>query len=178
MTRSQAKDPTRRLIPLGNPRAAELPIGSWLVAPRCGYTHHGIYVGAGQVVHYSGLSRRWKRGPVEIVSLAEFSLEWSVRAKWTPTARYVGLQAAERALSRLGEDNYHIMTNNCEHFCAWCLDGASRSRQVELWLAWPRATALAIVAWLVEVLTEVDPLRAKKRSPSWLAALSPDHRTA
>lgn len=156
MKRSLTNDPTLRPIPLGSAAAAELPIGCWLVAPRRGYTHHGIYVGGGRVSHYAGLSRGWNRGPIEIVSLAEFSLGCNVWAKRTPTARYVGLQAAGRALSRLGEDNYSVVTNNCEHFCAWCVDGESRSCQVEKWCAWPRAAALAILARLEEVLYRLN----------------------
>ena len=35
---------------------AQIPLGAHLVTPRCGYTHHGIHVGDGQVVHYMGLS--------------------------------------------------------------------------------------------------------------------------
>jgi hypothetical protein len=31
--------------------------------------------------------------------------------------------------SRLGEHSYRIPTNNCEHFCEWCLNGASRSHR-------------------------------------------------
>ena len=129
----------QRPIELDSPAAAELPLGCWLVTPRRGYTHHGIYVGDGQVVHYSGLSRAWRRGPVEVASLSEFSMGRVLWMKWTPTPRYIGRAAAQRALSRVGEDRYRVMTNNCEHFCAWCLDGESRSRQIERWLAWPRA---------------------------------------
>jgi hypothetical protein len=73
--------------------------------------------------------------------------------KWTPTARYTGMLAAQRALSRVGEDRYRVMTNNCEHFCAWCLDGESRSRQIERWLAWPRAAARATLAGLAQAFT-------------------------
>ena len=36
-------------------------------------THHGIYVGQGQVVHYRGFSGGLRRGPLEEVSLSEFS---------------------------------------------------------------------------------------------------------
>lgn len=135
---------------------------------RCGYTHHGIYVGGGQVVHYSGLSRGWRRGPVEIVSFAEFSLGHNFWAKCTKSARYTGLQAAERALSRLGEDDYRIMTNNCEHFCAWCLDGQSRSHQVERWRAWPLAAVLAIVTRVVSFgwPTALRPHRYRVESAS------------
>jgi Lecithin retinol acyltransferase len=32
---------------------------------------------------------------------------------------------------RLGESDYRLLTNNCEHFCNWCLSGVSRSAQVE-----------------------------------------------
>ena len=177
MRRNGTKDLTLRPIPLGSP-TAELPTGCWLVAARWGYTHHGIYVGGCRVVHYAGLSRGWSRGPVEIVSLAEFSLGQTLWAKWTPTARYVGLAAAERALSRLGEDDYRIMTNNCEHFCAWCLVGESRSRQVEQWFAWPRAMSLGIVAWLVRVLSMLGIFGAMNRSLGALEGLSPNHRRA
>jgi len=27
--------------------------------------------------------------------------------------------------------DYRLLTNNCEHFCNWCLSGVSRSAQVE-----------------------------------------------
>jgi hypothetical protein len=36
-----------------------------------------------------------------------------------------------RARSRLGEDRYHVLRNNCEHFCEWCVRGQHRSYQVE-----------------------------------------------
>src|SRR5438034_9825989 len=97
---------------------ADLPLGCHLVTPRRGFTHHGIYAGDGQVVHYSGLSRSWRRGPVELVSLEVFADGRDVWIEPTPCARYAGVHAVARALSRLGEDRYRIATNNCEHFCA------------------------------------------------------------
>jgi hypothetical protein len=36
-----------------------------------------------------------------------------------------------RARSRLGENHYRLLANNCEHFCNWCLSGVSHSPQVE-----------------------------------------------
>ena len=112
--------------------------------------HHGVYVGNGLVVHYAGLSRSWRRGPVEVISLSEFSPGESLWVRWTPAARHAGPPAVRRALSRLGEDTYRLLTNNCEHFCAWCVEGDSRSLQVERWLARPRATVLAIVARIAQ----------------------------
>ena len=51
----------------------EPPLGSHLVTPRRGYLHHGIYVGARKVVHYSGLAHGLRRGPVEEVPFAHFA---------------------------------------------------------------------------------------------------------
>ena len=36
-----------------------------------------------------------------------------------------------RALSRLGEDKYSLVLNNCEHFAIWCKTGVSESLQVD-----------------------------------------------
>jgi hypothetical protein len=52
----------------------EPPLGAHLSTSRCGYTHHGVYAGHRRVVHYSGLSGFWHRGPVEEVSLSRFAL--------------------------------------------------------------------------------------------------------
>jgi hypothetical protein len=40
--------------------------------------------------------------------------------------------------TNLGEDRYRILSNNCEHFCEWCLRDERRSYQVESLLALPR----------------------------------------
>jgi len=135
-----------------SPLHSGLPLGCWLVTPRRGYLHHGVYAGNGLVVHYAGLSRSWRRGPVEVVSLSEFSRGERLWVRWTPAARHAGLPAVRRALSRLGEDAYRILTNNCEHFCAWCVEGDSRSLQVERWLAWPRAIVRATVPRIAQHL--------------------------
>jgi hypothetical protein len=124
--------------------STELPVGCQLVTPRPGYTHHGIYAGSGMVVHYSGLSNSLCRGPIQLVSLESFAGGHDVWIEPTPRARYAGWHAVARALSRLGEDQYRLVTNNCEHFCAWCLDGEARSPQVERLVAWPRAAAYAL----------------------------------
>ena len=40
-------------------------------------------------------------------------------------------ETVARAESRLGERNYNIATNNCEHFAIWCKTGVSESIQVK-----------------------------------------------
>jgi hypothetical protein len=124
-------------------RDVHFPLGAHLVTPRRWYTHHGIYVGAGQVVHYQGLSSSLRRGPVSKVSLAEFAHGHLVRVHGEADAAYAGIEVVARACSRLGEDAYDVLRNNCEHFCSWCLIGAARSTQVERLLLSSRAVALA-----------------------------------
>lgn len=50
-----------------------LPIGAHLLTPRAGYTHQGIYIGDGRVVHYAGSSRFLHNGPVEETSIESFT---------------------------------------------------------------------------------------------------------
>ncbi len=54
-----------------------------------------------------------------------------------PNAVYTGIAAVERARSRIGEDRYRLLTNNCEHFCTWCVLGVGRSEQVRQCLGNP-----------------------------------------
>ena len=41
-------------------------------------------------------------------------------------------ETVNRALSRLGESRYDILTNNCEHFAIWCKTGVRESYQLNL----------------------------------------------
>lgn len=108
----------------------EPPLASHLVTPRTLYSHHGIYVGNGRVIHYAGLAHGWWRGPVEEVSLESFAHGRGIRVRHDPP-RFGRREVVERARSRLGERSYRILTNNCEHLCAWALRDESRSTQVE-----------------------------------------------
>ncbi len=109
----------------------EPPLGAHLVTSRFGYTHHGIYIGSGKVVHYAGLSRSWHSGPVEEVTLARFAFGHPVRIVDHPESIYSAEEIVHRARSRVGEHAYRLLTNNCEHFCNWCVSGLSRSVQIE-----------------------------------------------
>ncbi len=115
----------------------EPALGAHLITSRRGYNHHGLYVGRGRVVHYSGLSGFWQCGPVEEVSLSRFANGRPVRIVDHLEAQYSPEEIVRRARSRLGENDYRLLTNNCEHFCNWCLSGISRSAQVERRLQLP-----------------------------------------
>jgi hypothetical protein len=132
---------------------ANIPLGAHLVSLRRGYLHHGIYVGEGRVVHYAGLCRLWHRGPIEEVSLERFSAGKPTFIKAINNARFQGAAVVERARSRLGENRYRITSNNCEHFCEWCIHGEPRSRQVDRLVGWPPLFALRRATHFVRLLT-------------------------
>lgn len=130
----------------------ELSLGSHLVSPRGGYVHHGIYVGNGFVVHYGGLVRGLRAGPIEAVSIEQFRQGRPLQVLLESSPYYSSTEVIQRALSRVGEDRYHVLRNNCEHFCEWCLRGEHRSYQVDRWRSWPlraieRATDVAVSLW-------------------------------
>ncbi len=138
----------------------EVPnLAAHVVTERAGYTHHGVYIGGGRVVHYAGLSRVWLAQPVEEVSLAEFG---QGRAMWVQphlNPRFTPEEVVARAKSRLGEDDYRITSNNCEHFCEWCVQGESRSRQIEVWRRMPKhlGNRMRLLVRRVQRLLSLDP---------------------
>jgi hypothetical protein len=126
----------------------DAPIGSHMVTPRRGYLHHGIYVGDGKVVHYAGLCYGIHRGPVEEVTLARFASGRPVWIRSSGMPNFGAKETVRRARSRLGEDRYRLLTNNCEHFCEWCLRGTPRSHQVEALLRQPGRALRAMLGLL------------------------------
>ena len=107
------------------------------------FNHHGIDLGDGTVAHYLE-GREILRSP-----LAEFSRDQPVSLVSYPegscSASGVTLR---RAIGRLGEQNYNLLFNNCEHFAHWCKTGRHRSGQVEDWLHTGSVGALAFGQFL------------------------------
>jgi hypothetical protein len=153
----------------------EPPLGSHLVTPRRGFAHHGIYVGRGNVVHYRSVVRRFCRGPVEEVSLAGFAQKRAIWVRSHSAPRFDGIEVRRRARSRLGEDRYRLLSNNCEHFCEWCLRDEQRSLQVERLLALPRRLARVCREVLARMLAEDD--RVSGQPIYVLRPLPPDRST-
>jgi hypothetical protein len=94
------------------------------------YKHYGIDCGDGTVIHY--------RKPSEVVeqtSIATFSRSNPVYvAEYGTGFGYIPDVVVERAKSRLGERDYNLLSNNCEHFASWCKTGISDSKQIRNYL--------------------------------------------
>ena len=150
--------------------------GMHLVSSRRGYLHHGIYVGGRMVVHYAGLCQLLHSGPVEEVTLSRFSMGRAVRIVEHDEPRYSHQEIARRARSRLGENEYHVLRNNCEHFCNWCISGRSRSPQAERPLASALQAFLLAVRCAIQLPLMLGNLRAppagrrEPTGPAWRVA--------
>ena len=89
------------------------------------YEHHGIDCGDGYVIHY-----RKKNETISRTSMDTFTQGKKVYVKLYQTC-YIPDVVVQRAESRLGEQKYNLLFNNCEHFATWCKIGKVYSQQVE-----------------------------------------------
>lgn len=103
------------------------------------FNHHGIDLGDGTVAHYLE-GREILRSPLEEFSRGQ-PLSVVAYPEGSCSAPGVTLR---RAMGRLGEQNYNLLFNNCEHFAHWCKTGRHRSEQVENWLHTGSLGALAL----------------------------------
>ena len=99
--------------------------------------HHGIDLGDGTVAHYLEGERILRS------SLDDFTSGESPRVIDHAEADPIGL-TLRRAMSRIGEQRYNLLFNNCEHFAVWCKTGQHRSGQVERALGSGAIGALAL----------------------------------
>jgi hypothetical protein len=145
----------------------EPSLGSHVATPRRGYLHHGIYVGAGRVVHYSGLAYGLRRGPVEEISLARFTDGRSIRVRAdAEPSNFDRCEVVRRARSRVGENRYRLFSNNCEHFCEWCVYGEHRSYQVEALLGQPARALRALIRFVSKACSIPARILLGRRSGS------------
>ena len=106
-----------------------MPAADHLQVPRQHglFNHHGIDLGDGTVAHYLE-GREILRSPLQ-----EFSQGHPLQVISHIDASPVGV-TLRRAMGRLGEQNYNLLFNNCEHFATWCKTGRHRSEQVDSFL--------------------------------------------
>lgn len=82
------------------------------------YEHHGIDCGDGTIIHYSKIGD----AQVSRTTRETFARGGSIYIKTVVTA-FIPSVVVQRAESRLGERQYDLFFNNCEHFADWCKTG-------------------------------------------------------
>ncbi len=103
--------------------------GDHVFVRRPGYTHHGVEVNDGMVVHFSGTPGSKRGASIRREPLETFSKDATVQVT-DYGERFDPAEVVERAESKLGQSGYNLYGNNCEHFARWCVTGDHKSRQV------------------------------------------------
>ena len=88
------------------------------------FDHHGIDLGDGTVAHYLEGREILRSQMEEFTQGNESSIINHVQESSTGVT-------LRRAMSRIGEQDYNLLFNNCEHFATWCKTGRHRSSQVD-----------------------------------------------
>ena len=130
-----------------------LPIGAHLVVKHFGYSHHGIYAGRGRVIHYSGFAHFFKKRPIEVTTLEKFSQGKPIHIQSYPRAKYQGRKVVRRIRSRMHENHYHLIINNCEHLCTWAITGVESSTQVVKMLN--RLTTIGYISSIMSIMNSM-----------------------
>jgi hypothetical protein len=133
-----------------------------------GYSHHGIDLGNGNVIHFdAGPWRKLVSHATDVPpTIRETTLNKFARGRDLQVRLYHVFDDPEavvkRAQSRLGQEGYELFNNNCEHFAVWCKTGNSESTQVEAIkdAARPLGKGLTTAAILVRSARHL-PTRAK-----------------
>lgn len=123
------------------------------------YEHYAIYIGNHKVIHYAGGRGDFSgkvsvheadfseflrgAGDYFVLSFAECcpckihseSGFWTNQTNLygiagTKMKPFAGDETVKRAYSRIGEQKYSLLSNNCEHFALWCKTGIAVSSQV------------------------------------------------
>lgn len=134
-------------------------------------THHGIYMGNGRIIHFSGnefslrgLLFSSSTAKIRVTSIARFMAPGGrlrIQSYNTCDPDDVVLNRAERALVEQSFPDYDMFRNNCEHFCHYLKTGVCRSRQVERGAKYA-AAATAVVA--TAVVVGLSASMAKRRA--------------
>jgi len=135
----------------------ELLPGDHVYVRRRLHSHHGIYVGKDRVIHYKGLHKEKKNNPVvQKTNMDEFLRGGKLRHR--DYKERLPMEETVRLANRLlNEEDYSLVTNNCEHMATYCVTGKASSRQVQ------RGTIGLVGAAIVATVTTALRLLGKKR---------------
>jgi hypothetical protein len=122
------------------------------------YTHHGIYVGDGKVIHVTGSIREKVDPQVRETDLSRFLKGGTLRQR-KYKERLPESETVRIAKRHISDKSYSMIWNNCEHFATYCATGKRKSRQVRRAMGGLSTVAAGAVA---AVLGSIVSSRMKK----------------
>lgn len=103
--------------------------GDHIKVKRTGYYHHGIDLGNGEVIHFTGEPGKKRDAAIQRTEIKYFlcsrNLEIVKYSKCFSPDKTISI-----ALKHLGDVGYNLVINNCEHFARYCKTGQKKSEQV------------------------------------------------
>ena len=124
------------------------------------YSHHGIYAGYGQVLHFRGAVQE-KKDPTVILSDMETFLKNGRLQRRTYKQRLPHAETLQIARAQLAQKGYSLVFNNCEHFATYCATGKKKSPQVSKIIGGMATLTLAVTGFFIR-----KKARPQKGDPS------------
>jgi hypothetical protein len=107
------------------------------------YSHHGIYAGDGNVIHYAGEEKEKRDPSIKETDIEEFLKGGKLRRR-DYKKRLLHSETLGLAKGHLAKKRYSLPFNNCEHFTTYCVTGKKKSKQVRTVVGGFLGIALAI----------------------------------
>ncbi|XP_014677573.1 PREDICTED: lecithin retinol acyltransferase-like [Priapulus caudatus] len=124
----------------------ELKRGDHIYVWRTGYHHHGIWDGR-KVIHFSGAKSGDKSNAtirrdaldvfldggnlkIYLYGMSMWDIWYEIAGTSTTLESDSPDTVMDRAESRIGDADYYLFGNNCEHFALWCKLG-ERAKKVQ-----------------------------------------------
>ena len=128
----------------------DLNLGDHIYVRRLVYSHHGIYAGDGNVIHYSGEEKEKKDPLIRETDVEDFLKGGKLRRrnykKRLPPSETISL-----ARKHLSMNSYSLALNNCEHFATYCATGKKKSRQLREAVGGLVGIALTITGTIIQI---------------------------
>ena len=133
-TNLRCPEPNKDLLQLEEGQHVQMPI-SIKVAAKMGYHHHAVVEDVTETKGGKILVNLIGRGEYGITRDVFAQDERSVELVRHADPKYTYSETYERAVAKLKalgrKDKYNLVTNNCEHFAEWCVEGVARCLQIE-----------------------------------------------
>ena len=123
------------------------------------YSHYGIYVheepfGSESIIHYTPETGGDFNGIVRETPVEDFlqgDSSMKICSCNFEKNVYSGAETVKRAREKLGQGDWDLLFNNCEHFAVWCKTGKKRCHQVKNALEVLGAAAMLVFIGIIAV---------------------------
>jgi hypothetical protein len=99
-----------------------------------GYYHHAIYINDKEVIHFStdnGFSILSRDLEIKSTSINIFTFGETIEVKKYDKKEILAEKSVQIAKNMIGNKDYDLVFNNCEHFASFCITGKRKSEIID-----------------------------------------------